>query len=69
MVQISTSEVYGTARYVPIDEGHPLQAQSPYSATKIGADAIASAFTARLDCPWSSPGPSIPTARGNRLAP
>lgn len=40
----STSEVYGTARYVPIDEKHPLQAQSPYSASKIGADAIAMSF-------------------------
>jgi NAD dependent epimerase/dehydratase len=44
LVQVSTSEVYGTARYVPIDEAHPLQAQSPYSATKIGADAIATSF-------------------------
>lgn len=44
VVQISTSEVYGTARYVPIDEQHPLQAQSPYSATKIGSDAIAASF-------------------------
>jgi NAD dependent epimerase/dehydratase len=40
----STSEVYGTAEYVPIDEKHPLQPQSPYSATKIGADAIAMSF-------------------------
>ncbi|MDE6007986.1 MAG: SDR family NAD(P)-dependent oxidoreductase [Muribaculaceae bacterium] len=40
----STSEVYGTARYVPIDEHHPKQPQSPYSATKIGADAIALSF-------------------------
>lgn len=40
----STSEVYGTAQYVPIDEKHPKQAQSPYSATKIGADAIAMSF-------------------------
>ncbi|HOI43395.1 MAG TPA: GDP-mannose 4,6-dehydratase, partial [Elusimicrobiales bacterium] len=40
----STSEVYGTARYVPIDEEHPLQGQSPYSASKIGADKIAEAF-------------------------
>lgn len=40
----STSEVYGTARYVPIDEGHPLQGQSPYSASKIGADKIAESF-------------------------
>ncbi len=40
----STSEVYGTAQYVPIDEEHPLQAQSPYSASKIGADKIAESF-------------------------
>ena len=40
----STSEVYGTAKYVPIDEKHPKQPQSPYSATKIGADAIALSF-------------------------
>lgn len=40
----STSEVYGTARYVPIDESHPKQPQSPYSASKIGADAIALSF-------------------------
>ena len=40
----STSEVYGTARYVPIDEAHPRQPQSPYSATKIGADCLAESF-------------------------
>ncbi len=40
----STSEVYGTAQYVPIDELHPFQGQSPYSATKIGADRIAESF-------------------------
>lgn len=44
IVQISTSEVYGTAMYVPIDEKHPLQPQSPYSASKIGADSIAMSF-------------------------
>lgn len=43
-VHTSTSEVYGTARYVPIDEQHPLTGQSPYSATKIGADKLAEAF-------------------------
>jgi NAD dependent epimerase/dehydratase len=43
-VQISTSEVYGTATYVPIDEKHPLCGQSPYSASKIGADAVALSF-------------------------
>ncbi len=44
VLHTSTSEVYGTARYVPIDENHPLQPQSPYSATKIGADALATSF-------------------------
>ena len=44
VVCTSTSEVYGTAQYVPIDERHPLQPQSPYSASKIGADAIAMSF-------------------------
>lgn len=44
LVHTSTSEVYGTARYVPIDENHPLQGQSPYSATKIAADKMAEAF-------------------------
>ncbi len=41
VIYTSTSEVYGTARYVPIDEKHPLQPQSPYSASKIGADNMA----------------------------
>lgn len=44
VIQTSTSEVYGTAQYVPIDEVHPLQAQSPYSASKIAADAMAMSF-------------------------
>jgi NAD dependent epimerase/dehydratase len=44
VLHTSTSEVYGTAQYVPIDEKHPLQAQSPYSASKIGADAMAMSF-------------------------
>lgn len=44
VIHTSTSEVYGTARYVPIDEKHPKQPQSPYSATKIGADAMAMSF-------------------------
>ena len=44
VIHASTSEVYGTAQYVPIDEKHPLQAQSPYSATKIAADAMAMSF-------------------------
>ncbi|ANV98000.1 NAD-dependent dehydratase [Helicobacter enhydrae] len=44
IIHTSTSEVYGTAQYVPIDEKHPLQPQSPYSASKIGADCIAMSF-------------------------
>ena len=47
----STSEVYGTAKYVPIDEKHPFQGQSPYSATKIGADRLAEAFYRSFDLP------------------
>lgn len=49
----STSEVYGTAQYVPIDEKHPRQPQSPYSASKIGADAIAMSFHSAFDLPVS----------------
>jgi NAD dependent epimerase/dehydratase len=51
LLQTSTSEVYGTAHYVPIDEQHPLQAQSPYSASKIGADAVAMSFYRTFDLP------------------
>lgn len=47
----STSEVYGTAQYVPIDENHPRQGQSPYSASKIGADALAESFYRSFDLP------------------
>ena len=47
----STSEVYGTARYVPINENHPKQPQSPYSATKIGADAMAMSFYNAFELP------------------
>lgn len=51
LVHTSTSEVYGTARYAPIDEAHPLQGQSPYSASKIGADKIAEAFHLSFEVP------------------
>lgn len=51
VINTSTSEVYGTAQYVPIDEKHPLQPQSPYSATKIGADAIAESFYRAFELP------------------
>lgn len=47
----STSEVYGTAKYVPIDENHPYQGQSPYSATKIGADRLAESFYRSFNMP------------------
>ena len=50
-VHTSTSEVYGTALYTPSDEKHPLQAQSPYSATKIGADKLVESFTCSYDLP------------------
>lgn len=53
VIHTSTSEVYGTARYTPIDEEHPLQPQSPYSASKIGADAIAMSFYHAFDLPLS----------------
>jgi NAD dependent epimerase/dehydratase len=51
VVHTSTSEVYGTAQYVPIDENHPLQGQSPYSASKIGADQMATAFYRSFNTP------------------
>ena len=51
IVQTSTSEVYGTAQYIPIDEVHPLHPQSPYAATKVGADQLALSFHASFDVP------------------
>ncbi|MFC1567549.1 SDR family NAD(P)-dependent oxidoreductase, partial [Thermodesulfobacteriota bacterium] len=51
IIHTSTSEVYGTAQYVPIDEKHPIQPQSPYSASKIGADAMAKSFYNAFDLP------------------
>jgi NAD dependent epimerase/dehydratase len=51
VVQTSTSEVYGTAQYIPIDEVHPLHPQSPYAATKVGADQLALSFHASFDVP------------------
>lgn len=56
VVHTSTSEVYGTAQYVPIDEKHPLVGQSPYSASKVGADQIAHSY-------WSSFGVPVTTVR------
>jgi len=54
LIHTSSSEVYGTARYVPIDEGHPLQGQSPYSASKIGADRLAESYWRAFDVPVST---------------
>jgi NAD dependent epimerase/dehydratase len=51
IIVTSTSEVYGTAKYIPIDESHPYQGQSPYSATKIGADRIAESFYKSFNMP------------------
>ena len=51
IVHTSTSEVYGTAQYIPMDESHPLQPQSPYSASKIGADNMAYSFYNSFDLP------------------
>ena len=51
IIHTSTSEVYGTARYVPIDEQHPLQGQSPYSASKIAADQLAYSFYTSFNVP------------------
>ena len=53
LLMTSTSEVYGTAQYVPIDENHPRQAQSPYAASKIGADALALSFHKSYGLPVS----------------
>jgi NAD dependent epimerase/dehydratase len=51
VILTSTSEVYGTARYVPIDESHPLQAQSPYAGSKIGSDAMGLSYHRAFDLP------------------
>jgi NDP-hexose 4,6-dehydratase len=79
MVHTSTSEVYGSARYTPIDEQHPLQAQSPYSATKIAADKLVEAYVRSFNVravivrPFNTFGPRqsaravIPTVIGQAL--
>jgi len=67
-VYTSTSEVYGAAQYVSIDERHPFNAQSPYSATKIGADAIVNSLYCSFDMPlaiartFNTYGPGNPRA-------
>lgn len=79
LVHTSTSEVYGSAIYVPIDEAHPLQAQSPYAATKIGADKLVESYVRSFDIgavtvrPFNTFGPRqsarafIPTVIGQAL--
>ena len=57
VIHTSTSEVYGTAQYVPIDEKHPVQPQSPYSASKIAADAMAMSFYNAFDLPLTTARP------------
>jgi len=57
VIHTSTSEVYGTAQYVPIDEKHPLQPQSPYSASKISADAMAMSFFNAFELPLTTARP------------
>lgn len=57
IIHTSTSEVYGTAQYVPINEEHPLQPQSPYSASKIGADAMAMSYFNAFDLPLTTARP------------
>ncbi|RYZ78861.1 MAG: NAD-dependent epimerase/dehydratase family protein, partial [Proteobacteria bacterium] len=54
LIHTSTSEVYGSARYVPIDEKHPLQGQSPYSASKISADMIVQSFYSAFELPLTT---------------
>jgi NAD dependent epimerase/dehydratase len=78
-IQTSTSEVYGSARYVPMDENHPLNPQSPYAASKIGADKLAESFFKTYDLPVTivrpfntygprqSPRAVIPTIIGQAL--
>jgi NAD dependent epimerase/dehydratase len=80
VVHTSTSETYGTARYAPIDERHPLQGQSPYSASKIGADKLAESYSLSFGLPlttlrpFNTYGPRqslravIPTIVGQALA-
>jgi NAD dependent epimerase/dehydratase len=80
VVHTSTSEVYGSARYVPMDEAHPLRAQSPYAATKIAADKLVESYHAAFDLPvvtvrpfntygpWQSARAVIPAIIGQVLA-
>ena len=68
VVLTSTSEVYGTAQYVPIDEKHPLCGQSPYAATKIGADALGESYSPRLRPAGGDP-PAVQHVRSPAIGP
>ncbi len=68
LVHTSTSEVYGTAAFTPITEEHPLRGQSPYAASKIGADKMAEAYACSSPCLWSSCARSTPMAHGRASA-
>ena len=65
LIHTSTSEVYGTALQVPIDESHPLQGQSPYSASKIGADKLVESFYCTYDLPVVILRPFTPMGRAS----
>lgn len=65
IIHTSTSEVYGTAQYAPIDESHPLQGQSPYSASKIAADKFAESFHLSFGLPVVTVRPLTHSAPGN----
>ena len=67
LVHTSTSEVYGTAQYVPIDEKHPIVGQSPYSASKIGADKLAESYLSSEPL-WPRFVLSIPSVLASRHA-
>ena len=69
LVHTSTSEVYGTARTVPIDEEHPLHPQSPYAASKVGADQLALSYQRSFETPLVIVSRSTPTARGRAREP
>ncbi len=69
LVHTSTSETYGTAQTVPIDESHPVQAQSPYAASKLAADKLVESYHLSFGVPRSPCGPSTPSARGSPRGP
>ena len=69
IIHTSTSEVYGTAQYIPIDEKHPLQAQSPYAASKIAADKLAESYNLSFGLPITTIRPFNTFGPGNPSGP